>query len=237
MTPNDQPESNESGKRLIATIELPAEAFGLATVLQQVTTLVVEGEQLVPNWDEQLPYLWATNDDLTAFEDAVADDPTVTRIQQIATFDSGSLYELDWANTKPSVRTWLREAQIPILEAEATAETQDWQLKLRLASRDQLTALQEHCESNGSRFELLHLYTLEAPKMGQYNVSAKQREALLTAYTMGYFETPRECTLSDIAERLDIAPRSVSERMRRGENNLLANTLLIGYTPVTESDP
>ena len=236
MTVNDPPTTeHDPTQRLIAKIELPAEAVGLATVLNTLSTIVVEGEQLVPNWHDQVPYLWVSDGDLTAFEDAITDDPSVTSIQQIATFDSGALYELDWATPDHGLRAWLRQAEIPILEAEATGETQTWHLKLRLSTRDQLTDLQSYCEDQGFDFELLRLYSLAAPKMGQYNVTPKQREALLTAYKMGYFEIPRECKLSDIADRLGIATRSVSERLRRGETNLLTNTLLIGHMDSPDS--
>lgn len=236
MTPNEPPPDNDqTPQRLIAKIELPAEAVGLATVLNELSTIVIEGEQLVPNWDDQLPYLWVTNCDHAAFEDAVADDSTVVTLQEVATFDSGNLYELEWAEPEQSLRAWLRQAEIPILEAEGFGETQTWQLKLRIISRDQLTHLQEYCEEQDVAFELLRLYSLDAPKMGQYNVSPKQREAMLTAYQMGYFEIPRGCKLSDVADDLGIAPRSVSERIRRGELNLLTNTLLIGHAGIIDS--
>lgn len=236
MTANDQPTAeHETAQRLIAKIEVPAEAVGLATVLDNISTIVVEGEQLVPNWHNQVPYLWVTNGDLAAFEDAVADDPSVTSIQQIATFDSGALYELDWATEDHGLRVWLRQAEIPMLEAEATGETQTWHLKLRLSTRDKLTDLQNYCEEQGFDFQLLRLYSLATPKMGEYNVSPKQREAFLTAYKMGYFEIPRECQLSDVAEQLGITTRSASERLRCGETNLLTNTLLIGHTDSPDS--
>lgn len=235
MTPNEPPDNDETPQRLIAKIELPAEAVGLATVLDELSTIVIEGEQLVPNWDDQLPYLWVTNCNHAAFRDAVADDPTVVTIREVATFDSGNLYELEWTEPEQSLRAWLQQATIPILEAEAFGETQAWQLKLRITSRNQLTNLQKYCEEKDVAFELLRLYSLDAPRMGQYNVSPKQREAMLTAYQMGYFEIPRGCKLRDVADELDITTRSVSERIRRGELNLLTNTLLIGHAETINS--
>lgn len=236
MTPNEPPpDTKVTPQRLIAKIELPAKAVGLATVLDELSTIAIEGEQLVPNWNDQLPYLWVTSCDHTTFEEAVADDPSVVTLREVATFDSGNLYEVEWAEPEQSLRAWLRQAEIPILKAEAFGETQSWQLKLRIISRNQLTNLQEYCEEQDVAFELLRLYSLDAPKMGQYNVSPKQREAMLTAYQMGYFEIPRGCKLRDVAEELDIASRSVSERIRRGELNLLTNTLLIGHAETTNS--
>lgn len=230
MTVNDSPSDDEAVQRLVAEIEVPAEAIGLSATLQRATDTVVEGDQLVPSWNDQLPYLWMTDGDLTAFEDAVADDPTVTECRQIASFETGSLYDVDWFDTDRGLRAWLRRNEISILEAEASGAPREWQLKLRLASREQLADLQAYCDDHDLNFTLLRLYPLEAPKAGQYNVSKKQREALLAAYEMGYFEIPRECKLEDVADRLDISTRSASERMRRGQTNLLTNTLRIGHS-------
>ena len=69
---------------------------------------------------------------------------------------------------------------------------------------------------------------MSEPKLGQYNVSEKQREALVLALEMGYFEIPREATLEAVAERLDISTKAASERLRRGQTNLLNDTLTVG---------
>ena len=66
------------------------------------------------------------------------------------------------------------------------------------------------------------------PKMGQFNLSEKQRETLVTALEMGYFKIPRESTLDEIAKTLDISTNSTSERLRRAQTNLVSNTVTIG---------
>ncbi|RAW44593.1 helix-turn-helix domain-containing protein [Halorubrum sp. 48-1-W] len=47
-----------------------------------------------------------------------------------------------------------------------------------------------------------------------------QLVVLETAYELGYFEVPREATASDIADALDIADSTVSERLRVAQRNL-----------------
>jgi len=44
-----------------------------------------------------------------------------------------------------------------------------------------------------------------------------QRDLLLEAVDAGYFDTPRECTLTELADRCDIAPSTASETLRRAE--------------------
>ncbi|MFC7019992.1 MULTISPECIES: helix-turn-helix domain-containing protein [Haloarcula] len=56
-------------------------------------------------------------------------------------------------------------------------------------------------------------------------LTAPQREALLLAYEMGYFDEPRAATLEDIAARLDISRQAVANRLRRGHRALIRKML------------
>jgi predicted DNA binding protein len=53
-----------------------------------------------------------------------------------------------------------------------------------------------------------------------------QREALHLAYDRGYFETPRQTTLAELARELDITGQSLGARLNRGINTVLAQTLV-----------
>ncbi|UPV75022.1 helix-turn-helix domain-containing protein [Halorussus limi] len=54
----------------------------------------------------------------------------------------------------------------------------------------------------------------------------RQRECLDAALREGYFEVPRECTLADLAETLEIDKSTASEILRRGERRVLGAVLL-----------
>ncbi|SDY15299.1 HTH DNA binding domain-containing protein [Halobellus clavatus] len=49
----------------------------------------------------------------------------------------------------------------------------------------------------------------------------KQQELLAIAYSNGYFDKPREMTLQEIAEELDISTSAASGRLRRGVKKLI----------------
>jgi predicted DNA binding protein len=53
-----------------------------------------------------------------------------------------------------------------------------------------------------------------------------QREALVLAYERGYFGSPRETSLEEVAAELDITQQSLSSRLRRGHRRLIAATLV-----------
>lgn len=50
----------------------------------------------------------------------------------------------------------------------------------------------------------------------------RQREILRTAYDMGFYEVPREASVADIADALDIESGTVAEHLQRAERNLLS---------------
>lgn len=53
----------------------------------------------------------------------------------------------------------------------------------------------------------------------------KQRDALELALEQGYYERPRNASLSDLAEQLDISKSAVSQRIRSAEIKLIKGAL------------
>jgi predicted DNA binding protein len=58
---------------------------------------------------------------------------------------------------------------------------------------------------------------LAAPRL-----SHAQREAVRAAVAHGYYETPRECTVTELSDRLDVARSTLQYRLQRAESQLLA---------------
>ncbi|WP_433632936.1 helix-turn-helix domain-containing protein [Halomicrococcus sp. NG-SE-24] len=51
--------------------------------------------------------------------------------------------------------------------------------------------------------------------------SDRQREILDTAIEMGYYERPRETTLKELAEELELAKTTVSQHLRKAERRVV----------------
>ncbi|KZN26472.1 DNA-binding protein [Haladaptatus sp. R4] len=62
----------------------------------------------------------------------------------------------------------------------------------------------------------------ETPLSG---LSDRQREALLAAFDLGYYEQPRRATHEDVAARLDCAPNTASEHLQKAEIKLVTAVL------------
>jgi hypothetical protein len=62
----------------------------------------------------------------------------------------------------------------------------------------------------------------------------RQHEALRIAYERGYFDIPRQASLEDIAEEIGVSPSSVSERLRRGQTQLIEETVATTWPPLPD---
>jgi len=51
-------------------------------------------------------------------------------------------------------------------------------------------------------------------------LTVRQREVLEVAVETGYYRTPREATLEDVAERVDVAPTTAGEHLRKIEERV-----------------
>ncbi|WP_135304698.1 helix-turn-helix domain-containing protein [Haloarcula amylovorans] len=107
-------------------------------------------------------------------------------------------------------------------EFEVVTTTRDW---------DQFRSLADEVQATLGEFELLSVTQNEEP--GEPLDSGRLTEVLVskltddqlaileTAYNHGYFDVPRETSATDLAEELDVAQSTVSERLRTAERTLL----------------
>lgn len=63
----------------------------------------------------------------------------------------------------------------------------------------------------------------------QYDLTPKQRETLVTALEAGYYEAPREVTMSELADQMDVSQQALSKRFRGAYENLITSTLTISH--------
>lgn len=212
----------------IIEFTVPTEAFVLAEPLRAFPDIMVKFEQLVPANHTPMPYLWTNDGETPAFCDALEADPRVEACRKAAVFHEGALYRFEWSWSDGSLLGWLANSHEDVALLQAEGQADEWTLRLRLPSRELLSEFQAEYQEWGCDLRVMRLYDLTDPKLGRYDITEKQREALVCALQMGYFEIPREATLADVGEVLGISPKSVSERLRRAQTNFVSNALAIG---------
>jgi predicted DNA binding protein len=72
------------------------------------------------------------------------------------------------------------------------------------------------------------VYDVNEGKQGRFGLTEQQEATLKSAYEHGYYSIPREQTLSESAEALDVSHQALSERLRRSHRSLVENAVIIG---------
>lgn len=103
---------------------------------------------------------------------------------------------------------------------EITVTADGWIQQRWFADRDAFADYCDFWRRNADSFSLYRL-TDAAADGDDDGLTDRQREALATAYRMGYFDVPRTTTLQDVAAELDISAPSLSERLRRAQRRLV----------------
>lgn len=215
---------------LFGEFHVPAEAFALHETLRTVPDLVVEVERVVAADEVLTPYFWVSGVDGDTFEQAIESDSTVQNVRHIDDYDRSMLYRAKWTANVESLVYAYTEAGVTILEA--SAQHDKWELRMRFTDRECLGEFQSYCSDYDIPYRLTQLFERAHPRgVGQYGLTEKQHEALVTAWEMEYFSSS-SISLADIAEELDITQQSLSKRLRRGHEALISNTLAV--TPPSE---
>jgi predicted DNA binding protein len=218
---------------VLAELTIPASEFVLAETLHSVPDIRIEIKRVVAGANEVTPYFWAAEGDLDAFEHALRDDETVRdtlTLEEYPGDDSGAdreerFYRVTWELDDRNLLAALEDANAPVLEAASSDD--EWEIKLLSPDREALSAFHDYCVTHDIQFQLDRVYHAENPQEeGEYDVTADQQEALTAAFDAGYFDVPRETTLTDLADSLDISQNALSARLRRGHRNLVENTLV-----------
>lgn len=61
----------------------------------------------------------------------------------------------------------------------------------------------------------------DAPGLDDATLSDRQREAVVTALDVGYYDIPRRASHEDVAAAIDCAPSTAAEHLRKAESKLL----------------
>jgi predicted DNA binding protein len=152
------------------------------------------------------------------------DDRFVEDFVRLDRVGSEALYRIEWTETEHGLLNGIQEAQAAIMEAEGSDK---WGFRLRFLSHERLATFHDYCLENDLEIELGRVFTPSTPTPSQdmYDLTPAQREALTLAVDRGYFCSPREVSLSELATELSISKQAVSQRIRRANEKVLRESL------------
>lgn len=221
----------------IIEFELPADEFALHETITTCPNATFEIERVVATSSEQImPYVWVQADDFDALEQAFESDPTVVATTHLSTADDDTerSYRMEWTGPIDMIVHLLTEQDGTITHADGRDGI--WALRVLFPDRAALSRAHEFSKTNGFSLDVRAIYAMDDERRMQVGLTKPQTEALVTGYEHGYFEVPRGMTLSDLAAQEGVSHQSLSERLRRGMDTLIAQTLITGSEPEQEDE-
>ncbi|WP_135302269.1 helix-turn-helix domain-containing protein [Haloarcula amylovorans] len=210
---------------VILEFSIPAAEFQLGEVLSGSPDMHLELERIVPTGDMVMPFIWATGDDHDTFAKMVRSHVRVREFVELDSLDESKLYRIVWTEFPTDLIEGISKADAVILEAHGDGE---WVFRLRFPDHERLTVFHNYVIKHDIPITVERTYTLtETTERGhRFDLSQEQREALVLALDRGYFETPSETSLGELAEELGISRQAVSTRIRHGNEKILRGVLL-----------
>jgi predicted DNA binding protein len=210
---------------VILEFSIPSREFTLGRVLAGSSTMHCELERIVPTGGMMMPFVWVTGENHEAFARTVREHDLIEELGVLDTVGESGLYRIEWAEEPTDLIEGIARSDAAVLQAFGN---DTWEFRLRFPDHDGLSAFHNFLIENDIPCHIERAYTLtETSESGyRFGLSPEQREALLLALRRGYFTTPSEVTLDELAAELDISRQALSDRIRRGNEQVLREALL-----------
>lgn len=214
---------------VVAEHTIPADAFSLGRVLAVEPGYTIRLVEFVPTGVDLVPYFWVENEGhgFAAFEERVRDHEAVASLTGLDGHTNRMMYRIEWAEQLDGLLEAFRTFDMAI--EEATGLAREWQFRVLYGSHDTLSSFSQHCADRDIPLSIDRVYNPAPPDEDPaYGLTDDQQEAIRLAFGSGYYEIPRSVTMAELGEKLDISRQAVSNRLRRGLEQLLAQTIAAG---------
>lgn len=211
---------------VILEFSIEPEEFVLGQALSSTPKVFLELERIVPTENDVMPFVWATGDDLPSFEATVRESEYVKELYAVDRVGESGLYRIEWEDhDDDDLLAGIAATEATVLEGRANGV---WMFRLRFNDHEKLTTLYNYLTDHDITVHVERTYTLteDSDRGHRFDLSEEQREALVLALRNGYFETPSEADLDELAAELDITRQALSDRIRRGNEKVLRRVLL-----------
>jgi predicted DNA binding protein len=163
--------------------------------------------------------------DFERFEEGLRGDRTVGEFERvIRTREGEAIYSFEYTDEAKVLSPVITAANGVVLDMKNDGRA--WILTIWAPDRTDLVHLWDYAQQNGIEIDLVRVNEYDSLGTADTGVTDSQREALLVAFEIGYFEEPRDATLGDLAAELDISQPAASGLLRRGIERLVISSLV-----------
>ncbi len=204
----------------IINLEISSEGTGLAELFESVPSLTCEAEAgIVSNGYD----LWLSGAPKAEIETGLADASTIEEYALVSGDEEQWLYNVEFARKTTDIFGLVLEEGGTILDASATGRS--WVLDIRVQERSDASSIHTRFEEHDLEPTVIRLYDTNGETGSQSGLTQNQYETLVAAINHGYFEIPRDVSMQELSEQLDVSHQALSERLRRAYRSLVASEL------------
>jgi hypothetical protein len=168
----------------------------------------------LPADDRGVGLLEITSQEMRAVLTAIEEHAGVQDVELLQAGENEALVQFE--TSQPFLLVAVRNSMVPLeLPLKIVAGQADLELT---AAQSRLSELTTQLEELGMSYEVEYLR--QSPTSSEL-LTTRQRDLLTKAVEHGYYDTPRECTLTELADHLDLAKSTLSERLHRIEGTVL----------------
>ncbi len=190
-------------------------------------TVTWERSDLTTDGDHRM-LVWVDGDERPAFEAGLDTDRTIAAVLQRAAFGDRWLYQLALTPEGKATSVYPTVIEEGGVLQEVTATHEGWIFRVAFPSDEALERFHGFFLERDLEVDVRKLRDTRDPAgnaRSEFGLTSRQREALVAAVEAGYFDIPRSCTLAELGERLGVSQNAASERLRRGVETLVENTV------------
>lgn len=209
----------------VARFSLPAKAFPPGAVFETWPDARIELDRFVPSAGSTMPYFWVYGVDAAAVRSLLEERPEFESVTVTDDLEDRALFRAEWSSRSLGLFHSILESDVTIISGVGTSE--GWTFEIRGSGRAAIAEFMQRCHQYDVLASLTRIGDVsEGPTSPDGTLTEDQQEALLLAFSEGYYEEPRQTDLQSLARHVGISRQAFSSRLRRGYRNFIAATLV-----------
>ena len=148
-------------------------------------------------------------------------ESAIERVRPVDEFGDHAVVQLTYPRRSDAILTHLVDTGLGVLEGLAMPGR--WTFRVRARNSESIDRFTSDCIRHGATASVDRLRKPNDGNRADTPVlTPAQRRTLYVAQASGYFKVPRETSLVELSDRLDVSDSAVSQRLRRGIDATLA---------------